>query len=252
MKKEIQATIKQSFLEQYIQAPVDEEKLFVLIAIMNDIKLPTYRKVQYILAVTLIQTALDAHDLVRVKGEASEQPFSVQDQLTVLAGDYYSGLYYFLLSKIDDLRMVRQLATAIKDINEEKMALLYGDTETLHKRVQRLKRIETLLITRVVQHIGCEYIAPLAEEWVLAAVLIKEREDLEKYGKSKWFCGLKQSGGSFDRVSLIGHLSDWIDECLQYTKSDLPLRIQENMRREPYHSRLYRELCGLELNKEEG
>src|SRR5690606_30071471 len=76
----------------------------------------------YLVPTTLIQMALDCHDEVTLVPETSEQGIRTR-QLTVLAGDYYSSKYYFLLSEIEDVALIRNLSRAVCEINEMKTRL---------------------------------------------------------------------------------------------------------------------------------
>src|SRR5699024_2430566 len=89
----------------------------------------------------------------------------IPNQLTVLAGDYYSGLYYFLLSEIDDFELIHVLATAIKEINEQKMNLYYRERLSPEEFIYIIKQIETLLFTHVSDHIGTEPLDRTIAEW---------------------------------------------------------------------------------------
>ena len=66
----------------------------------------------------------------------------------LLAGDYYSGLYYLLLSEIEDIQMIKTLATAIQQINEQKMKLFYEDVSSIDELMETMKAIETSIIYR--------------------------------------------------------------------------------------------------------
>src|SRR5699024_6265809 len=126
--------MKHTYLHKFIDKPtIDEDKLFILVSILNRAFVSSKQKEQYIITTMLVQLALDTHDLVPSSTDngdyhaASEIP----KQLTVLAGDYYSGLYYFLLSEIEDFAMIQTLASAIKKVNEYKMNLYYREIQTI-------------------------------------------------------------------------------------------------------------------------
>jgi len=178
-KKQIKQKMKHTYLHEFIEKPtIDEEKLFILNSMMDRAILSPEQKEQYIISTMLVQMALDTHDLVPVNNTSDTQPESqISKQLTVLAGDYYSGLYYFLLSEIDDFAMIHTLATAIKEINEYKMNLYYQDKwKTTDDIMFTIKKIETLLFSHVSAHLGLDPLDETVGEWLLINKITLEQK----------------------------------------------------------------------------
>ncbi|CAM3394345.1 heptaprenyl diphosphate synthase component 1 [Marinicrinis lubricantis] len=76
----------------------------------------------YTLATSLIQMALDTHDLVELDNVEDMREQRAK-QLKVLAGDYFSSRFYYLLSYADQIETVKQLAAAICEVNRLKVNL---------------------------------------------------------------------------------------------------------------------------------
>ncbi|WP_167751335.1 heptaprenyl diphosphate synthase component 1 [Lentibacillus salicampi] len=177
LKALINEKMHHSYIEQYVQTPhLNEDKLYMLALILNNTGLPEYKKNQYIVTAMLVQMALDTHDLVsNTDRDVLTDNDEKSKQLAVLAGDYYSGLYYFLLSEIEEVKMIQVLATAITDINEYKMQLYYKDIHSLETFFHVFKKIETLLITRIAAFAGETDISEVAAEWLLAKRLLNTK-----------------------------------------------------------------------------
>ena len=77
-------------------------------AITDNLELSPYEKDTYITAIMLMYIALDTHDNVSNTNVMMRTVYKC-NQLTVLAGDYYSGLYYKLLAKLGDIKMIKVL-----------------------------------------------------------------------------------------------------------------------------------------------
>lgn len=185
LKSLLQTKMKHSYLEKYIQKPViNEEKLFILHAILNNINMPVRKKEKYIITTMLIQIALDTHDLVTDEHENLFEPSSVEKtrQLTVLAGDYYSGLYYLLLAEIEDYQLIHALATAVKKINELKMRLYYNEFLSLEEFTHILKKVESLLFTHFADHLNNNELHHVIEDWLLLDRLNRDRESVAHGG----------------------------------------------------------------------
>src|SRR5699024_11978545 len=79
-----------------------------------------------------------------------------EKQLAVLAGDYYSGLYYALLAEHGQIRMIQILANAIKQINEYKMNIYYEAANDINELIYFLMKQESLLIDSVAEEFQLE------------------------------------------------------------------------------------------------
>lgn len=176
LKSMVEEKIQNTYLNNYIKNPViDEEKLFVLYAVFKNTSMSTFKKEQYIITTMLVQTALDTHEQVPVDNQSPDEIERVTKQLTVLAGDYFSGLYYLILSEMQAFEMIHTLASVIKEINEYKMQLYYNETASLTSYMHDLKKINSLLIQRVADYVNESVLNPIIEDWLITIQLIHER-----------------------------------------------------------------------------
>jgi len=79
----------------------------------------------YALAASLVQLGLDTHELVSVSNENKSKQDVRSRQLKVLAGDYFSSRFYHLLSQAGQIDMIRQLSSAICEVNRLKMTFYH-------------------------------------------------------------------------------------------------------------------------------
>lgn len=165
------------YLNKYIQKPIiDQTKLTALSIIVNNTSLPEKTKKQYIIATMLVQIALDTHDLVPIKNKGIDDEAAITTkQLTVLAGDYYSGLYYLVLAEIEDIPMISALASAIKEITEYKMRLYYREVDSFTEYLSITKKVDTLLITRVAEFVNNSIINEIIGKLIITSRLIEEK-----------------------------------------------------------------------------
>ncbi|WP_226579344.1 heptaprenyl diphosphate synthase component 1 [Halobacillus litoralis] len=228
LKQKIADKVRHPYLVRFIPEPtIDEDKLVILSSIMDHTKLSDEKKEQYIITTMLVQIALDTHDLVTLSDEEDDQETIRNRQLTVLAGDYYSGLYYYLLSKLDDIPMIHTLAGAIKEINELKMELYYKDVDSFQEFLEGIKKIESLLIQRVAAYVQKTAINDMAGEWLLAKKLLEEKRSYQEGNFSPLIDALIKRPGI---LGSNGHVLGNIEQTLQshvhrleMTVSQLPI-----------------------------
>ncbi|MEW9500215.1 heptaprenyl diphosphate synthase component 1 [Jeotgalibacillus marinus] len=169
----IKDQIHHSYLHQSIGAPIiDEDRLSLLIFPFQINGSYTELDRSYVTSATLIQTALDTHELV-----SKEQKDLLRvRQLTVLAGDYYSGLYYRILAKIPDVALIRCIAHAIQEINEHKIELTLRSFSSKEDFIYSLMKIESAIITQLFKHQGFKQFITLAEDVLVLNRLVREKE----------------------------------------------------------------------------
>ncbi len=114
----------------------------------------------YVVTIMLVQIALDTHERVSNKAGEEEIGFHKCRQLTVLAGDYYSGLYYYLLSMNRDIVLIRALAEGIKEINEHKIMLYQKAHETTDDIMKSIVTIESALLQKTCDHFQLSHWKP--------------------------------------------------------------------------------------------
>src|SRR5699024_1569591 len=90
MNTKIKKYMDYQFMDKYIYAKeLPEEKIWLLKELMNQLELSVKSQEDIIIPCVLVEVALDVHDTVSLY-EQTEEP-SLTSQLSVLAGDYYSG-----------------------------------------------------------------------------------------------------------------------------------------------------------------
>nr|WP_259545140.1 heptaprenyl diphosphate synthase component 1 [Heyndrickxia oleronia] len=136
IKETIKQKISQNYLMQFIDEPyIDEDRMNILIESLSSLKLTKGNINKYVTTTMLIQIALDTHDKVNNTSELLKKR-----QLTVLAGDYYSGLYYKILAEVENVPLIRTLAEGIKIVNEHKVAIYRLEDCTVEQYMDTFKK----------------------------------------------------------------------------------------------------------------
>lgn len=154
-------TMEHSFLKQFVDVPrINTDKSLIAYTLLTESGYEGGELQEYYTAIMLVQSALDTHELIlRV------EPNQVKKrQLTVLAGDYYSSLYYSMLSICEDVPLIRALSLGIQDVNESKMKLFYSQQSKLEDITYDIKAIEAGILIRVARHFKLEKYIPYIKE----------------------------------------------------------------------------------------
>ena len=153
--------LRHPYFINYIEEPfIDEEKIALLYGALKSANLHIEQIEHYVVTIMLVQIALDTHERVSNKAGEEEIEFHKCRQLTVLAGDYYSGLYYYLLSMNRDIVLIRALAEGIKEINEHKIMLYQKAHETTDDIMKSVVTIESALLQKTCDHFQLSHWKP--------------------------------------------------------------------------------------------
>lgn len=166
-KKDILMQTQQSTLLKYTGSPViDEERLFfTLLPLLNGEDWNESVKISAI-AVSLIFAALAAHDLVK-----EQKATSKVQQLQVLAGDYYSGKYYQLLAKDNNIELIQQLSDSVASITEHKTRFYDHQDYSFEQLIQSIQLIESKPIEQFMEFYSFhEYVFIMKEALLLSTM----------------------------------------------------------------------------------
>ncbi|TQR19778.1 heptaprenyl diphosphate synthase component 1 [Psychrobacillus vulpis] len=196
-KKNILMQIQQNTLQKYTGIPVvDENRLFyTLLPLLNGEEWNKSEKISAI-AVSLIFTALAAHDLVKEENASSKA-----QQLQVLAGDYYSGRYYQLLAKDSKIDLIQQLSSGVASVTEHKSRFYDLQEYTFEQLIQSIQLIESKPIEQFLEYYSFHEYVFIMKEAMLLEVLKKELASFEK--NERTFYISKSKIFQLNKVSLI-------------------------------------------------
>ncbi|WP_445492190.1 heptaprenyl diphosphate synthase component 1 [Niallia sp. 03133] len=174
VKEKITKKIDIPYLFQHIPEPnMDEDKLLLTVAALKASKLSEKEAEIYTMTTMLIQIALDTHELVT--NESISKGIEKSRQLTVLAGDYYSGHYYKLLADVDDISMIKKLAEAIKEINEHKIYLYHETEKDINQLLKSVEIVEFSLLDKLLTHFQMEEWKAICRTLLVLKRLLKEK-----------------------------------------------------------------------------
>lgn len=193
LKQTIEKKAQHPYLLKYIQKPfVDENKLTLLWGLFNDLDVLSEERDQYIKSTMLVQIALDTHEIVSNSFEGAEMPEVLKNrQLQVLAGDYYSGLYYQGLASIGNIEMIRVLSSAIKNINDNKIILYQKSVSDMPTLLITLKAIEASLVYKMAEYYKRPDWMEIAEDLLLLNRLEAEKANYLRTGESIVFDNMR-------------------------------------------------------------
>ncbi|MFV5174928.1 MULTISPECIES: heptaprenyl diphosphate synthase component 1 [Bacillus cereus group] len=161
IKEKLMEKLRHPYFINYIEEPfIDEEKIALLYGALKSANLHIEQIEHYVVTIMLVQIALDTHERVSNKAGEEKIEFHKCRQLTVLAGDYYSGLYYYLLSMNRDIVLIRALAEGIKEINEHKIMLYQKAHETTDDIMKSIVTIESALLQKTCDHFQLSHWKP--------------------------------------------------------------------------------------------
>lgn len=176
-KKNFNGMIDHPYIQKYVDPPtVDEDKIRFIFLMLSNV-LPKEELNDYALAAMLVDASLSTHDKVSLKKINSDY-VKKNRQLTVLGGDYYSSLYYRLLSINDYVPMIHIFALSIQTINEHKM-ILYNNNILPYEQVKEsIANIEAALLLNMAEHYGMTAWREIIKEYFFLKRFMSETEQL--------------------------------------------------------------------------
>ncbi len=170
----LKVKMRHEYLEQYVDIPtLDRDRILMLVLPFEDQDRSKDEMNQIVSSVLLVQTALDIHENFNNKKTSLKER-----QLSVLAGDYYSGLYYLLLSQSNEIPLITELAKGIRSINEKKVFIFENEHLNVDDFLMDIKNVENGLMEPYFQYMNREDLHNLSGEFLLLRKIVKEKENL--------------------------------------------------------------------------
>lgn len=157
---EIDNLSKEKYINKYVDIP---EIAIIQIKLLNLLLykalIPKNIRMSYCVSSGLIQIGIDLHEAISNKRE--ENKIKIKNrQLSILAGDYFSSIYYLLLSKSNLVEGIYKLASGITEINTAKMKLYLNSNgqgfDSTDQIIDLLKIRESSLYVQLISELKTE------------------------------------------------------------------------------------------------
>ncbi|MBM7633536.1 heptaprenyl diphosphate synthase [Geomicrobium sediminis] len=176
------------YLHDHItRVSIDEDKTYLLINSIQDDNLREEEEVKRVTAGLLVDAALTTHQYVPLHNENEQR--EKEKQLVVLAGDWYSSLYYSELSKLGDVGLVRVFSRSIQKTNNAKIRLHERGWKDLEELEELITTMEATLIQNVGIYFNQRSIADFAGHFLtyrrLLDLIEHAEQDKEPFGSAR-------------------------------------------------------------------
>lgn len=243
VKERIGQHIHHPYLIQYIRNPViDEDKLLLLMLILEQQQLTESEIENYSLTTMLVQLALDTHEQVSNE-DYSDQDYHLEKerQLTVLGGIYYSSLYYKLLAQMENIGLTRALSIGIKEINEHKIFVYQENTSNVDLLMKSMKKIECALFDKITDYFQASGWQTIVENILFIKRMFTERQTFLEKKRSVLFeslqrCLLSQEKNKQSTLT-VDQQHYLLDVCDRYVNHSI-LTLESNLHKLPTANRL--------------
>ncbi|WP_339062711.1 heptaprenyl diphosphate synthase component 1 [Tepidibacillus marianensis] len=157
---ELKSNVDHMFIKKYVEIPeISSLRLQLLNLLLYQASFPRSLRKLYCVTTGLVQVGLDIHEEIVNQRQFSEKEIRSR-QLSILAGDYYSGQYYSLLSKANLVDGVKKIALGIRDINIAKMKVYTENNgrgfETFDQLIETIKQKESVLYLQFLDQLETE------------------------------------------------------------------------------------------------
>ncbi|MBY6035688.1 heptaprenyl diphosphate synthase component 1 [Fictibacillus nanhaiensis] len=168
LKQHTLLLMQHRYVDEFLLHPVlHDAKVFITYGLLRELELDEAVEAEYFGSILLIQSALDRHDDIL---EPNMIAHKKKRQLVVLSGDYFSSLYYLLLSRCENLDLISHLSTAVQKINEHKTYLhLNIKNRSSMEYLKSVEQMESLLYTKAAESFGLHKYIPFIERYLLIA-----------------------------------------------------------------------------------
>ncbi|GEL03980.1 heptaprenyl diphosphate synthase component 1 [Rummeliibacillus sp. G93] len=188
-KNNILTKLHHRTLLQYTGQPIifDGQLRYILLPKLNGEHWP--KKIeQAVNAVAMVYAALNGHEQINEQDAATKR-----QQLTVLAGDYYSGMYYATLAKIPDIELVRSLSEAVAKSSESRTALYEPMKRSMDEWYKILEVIESTITCQFLKRFNLDSYIEIVKNGLVLERLKRELQSLqEKHMKTPFLKILEQ------------------------------------------------------------
>ncbi|QTD42184.1 heptaprenyl diphosphate synthase component 1 [Sporosarcina sp. Te-1] len=167
---EVEQSIYEPTVNRHFSATIVDEKkaFFLLLPLLNGEAWSAHLQTSAV-AVGAVHAAFDVHDRIDVIDATPKS-----QQLLVLSGDHFSGIYYRLLASLPDFPFIRSLSGTIGLINETKTNMMKKPPVGSEQVIKMIAIIEAGCIADFYQRFGFTAYLEITE-LVLPLLWIGER-----------------------------------------------------------------------------